>query len=173
MLTKKMVKSLNEQMNKEFYSAYLYLAMSGQSASSGLKGAANWFYVQYQEEMLHFKKFFDYIINQGSAVCLCEVKAPPASFTGLQGMFEATLKHEQFVTKSINNLVDVARQEKDHATEAFLNWFVTEQVEEEANDKDILSRLKMIGKDGNGLYLLDAELAKRTFNPAAASSTAI
>ncbi len=160
-----MAEALNEQMNNEFYSAYLYLAMSAQSASLGLKGAANWFYVQYQEEMLHFKKFFDYILNQGSSISLGEIKAPPASFKSLLEMFEATLKHEQFVTKSIHNLVDIARKEKDYATEAFLSWFVTEQVEEEANDNDILSRLKLIGKDGNGLYMLDMELAKRTFNP--------
>ncbi len=171
MLTKKMCTALNEQMNREFYSAYLYLAMSAQSASMGLKGAANWFYVQYQEEMLHFKKFFDYIINQGSCVNLSHVEAPPASFNSLLEMFEATLKHEQKVTKHIHSLVDIARQEKDYATEAFLSWFVTEQVEEEANDNDILSRLKLIGKDGNGLYMLDMELAKRTFNPAQEATT--
>lgn len=171
MLNQKMVDALNGQMSNEFYSAYLYLAMAAASAAMGLKGAANWFMVQYQEEMVHFMKFYNYVLSQGGAVTLAAVKAPPSTFKSLLDMFEQTLKHEQFITKCINELSDLALKEKDHATAVLLQWYVTEQVEEEANDNDVLARLRLVGKDGNGLFMLDKDLATRIFTPPPATAT--
>ncbi|MBI2438680.1 MAG: ferritin [Lentisphaerae bacterium] len=172
MLNQKMLAALNGQMNNEFYSAYLYLSMSAASAAKGLKGAANWFMIQFQEEMVHFRKFYDYILSQGGAVALAAVKAPPSAFKSLLDMFEQTLRHEQFITECINDLSDLALQEKDHASAVLLQWFVTEQVEEEANDNDVLARLRLIGADGNGLFLLDKDLAARVFTPPAVGNSA-
>jgi len=171
MLNQKMTDALNGQMSNEFYSAYLYLSMSAASAAMGLKGAANWFMVQYQEEMVHFMKFYNYVLSQGGVVTLAAVKAPPSVFKSLQDMFEQTLKHEQFITKCINELSDLALKEKDHATAVLLQWYVTEQVEEEANDNDVLARLRLVGKDGNGLFMLDKDLAARVFVPPPATAT--
>jgi ferritin len=165
MLSKTMAAALNEQINREFYSAYLYLSMSAYSAHIGLKGAANWFYVQYQEEMVHFDKLYHYVLDQGSPVELKAVQAPPVAFKSLMDMFAQTLQHEQFITRSINERVDLAVKEKDHASEVFLQWYVTEQVEEEANDNDVLARLRLAGQDGNGLFMVDNELATRVFTP--------
>ena len=167
-----MVEALNGQMSNEFYSAYLYLSMSAASATMGLKGAANWFMVQYQEEMVHFMRFYNYVLSQGGAVTLAVVKAPPSAFNSLLDMFEQTLKHEQFITKCINELSDLALREKDHASTILLQWYVTEQVEEEANDNDVLARLRLVGKDGNGLFMLDKELAMRIFTPPVTASAA-
>ena len=144
--------------------------MSAASAAMGLKGAANWFMVQYQEEMVHFMKFYNYVISQGGAVILATVKAPPSVFKSLLDMFEQTLKHEQFITRCINDLSDLALKEKDHATAVLLQWYVTEQVEEEANDNDVLARLRLVGKDGNGLFMVDNELATRVFAPSPAAA---
>jgi len=167
MLSEKMQDALNGQLNKEMYSAYLYLAMSAYSTYIGLKGFANWFMVQYQEEMMHAMKIYDYINDQGGQVKLMAIEQPLTEFKSPMDMFEKTLEHEKFITKSINELVDLAIAEKDHATNIFLQWFVTEQIEEESNDKDIIARLKLIGKDGNGLLMLDKELAARVFTPPA------
>jgi ferritin len=167
MLSKKMTDALNDQLNKEIYSAYLYMSMSAYSSYSGLKGFANWFMVQYQEEMAHAMKIYDYIDSQGQQIKLMAINQPPAEFESSLDMFEKTLKHEQFVTKSINDLVDIAISEKDHATNIFLQWFVTEQIEEEGNDNDIISRLRIVGEDGNGLLMVDKELSARVFTPPA------
>jgi len=165
MLSKKMLDALNGQINKEMYSAYLYMAMSAYSQYTGLKGFSNWFYVQYQEEMEHAMRIYNYIHGQGGQVQLKAIEQPPADFGLPMEMFEATLKHEQFITKSIHQLVDLAIAEKDHATQIFLQWFVTEQIEEESNDNEIIDKLKLIGKDGNGLFMLDKELGTRVFVP--------
>ena len=143
------------------------MSMSAHSSYSGLKGFANWFMVQYQEEMVHAMKIYDYIDNQGQQVKLVAINQPPTEFESPLDMFEKTLKHEQFVTKSINDLVDIAISEKDHATNIFLQWFVTEQIEEEGNDNDIISRLRIVGEDGNGLLMVDKELSARVFTPPA------
>ena len=169
MLSKKMEAALNEQLNKEIYSAYLYMSMSAYSTYIGLKGFANWFMVQYQEEMMHAMKFYDYINNKGGRVKLMAIDAPPTEFQSPLDMFDKTLKHEQFVTKRINDLVDLAIKEKDHATNIFLQWYVTEQIEEEANDSDIIAKLKLVGETGEGLFMLDKELAARVFVPPPAS----
>ncbi len=163
MITKKMESALNEQINKEMYSAYLYMAMSADASDKGLDGFARWFMVQYHEEMFHAMKIYEYINDQGGKVTLKGIQEPPSEFSDIQDMFNKTLEHEQFITKSINELVDLAIEEKDHATHNFLNWYVEEQVEEEKNDHDILAKLAMIsgGKGGSGLYMLDKELGAR------------
>ena len=172
MLGKKMETALNRQINNEFYSAYIYMAMSAYSTFIGLKGAANWFTVQSQEEMVHFNKFYKFVLDRGGKIELLAVQKPPFEFKSLTDMFEQTLKHEKFITKCINDLVDLARKEKDHATEAMLQWFVTEQVEEEANPTEILGQLKLAGKDGNGLLMIDKDLATRVFVPPVADPSA-
>lgn len=169
MLSEKMIEALNKQLSNEIYSAYLYMSMSAYSTYIGLKGFANWFMVQYQEEMTHAMKIYDYINDQGGQVKLMAIEQPPTEFESPLDMFEKTLKHEKFITKCINDLVDLAIAEKDHATNIFLHWFVTEQIEEEANDNDIISKLKLVGKDGNGLLMLDKELSARVFTPLTAS----
>jgi len=163
MITKKMEAALNEQINKEMYSAYLYMAMSADATEKGLDGFARWFMVQYHEEMFHAMKFYQYVADQDGKVVLKGIKEPPATFSGIQEMFESTLEHEQFITKSINELVDLAIAEKDHATHNFLNWYVEEQVEEEKNDHDILAKLAMLSdsKKGPGIYMLDKEIGSR------------
>ena len=163
MLSKKMTTALNDQINKEMYSAYLYLAMSAYSDSIGLKGFANWFMVQYHEEMEHAMKIYKYIQDQGELVKLKAIAEPPSKFESAMDMFQKTLEHEKKVTQSINNLMDIAIEMKDHATQIFLQWFVTEQIEEEANDNEIIDKLKMVGQQGNGLFMIDKELEARVF----------
>ena len=170
MLSKKLCNALNKQLNNELYSAYLYLSMSSYAASIGLKGSANWFMVQYQEEMVHAMKFYSYINSRGEHTELAAIAAPPTKFKNLLEMFEQTLTHEQFITSSINELTDLAVKEKDHASQIFLQWFVTEQIEEEENDRDIIGKLKLIGDNGQGLLLLDTELAARVFVPPPAAA---
>jgi len=170
MLNSKMKKALDRQLNNEIYSAYLYLSMSSYAGSIGLRGFANWFMVQYQEEMVHAMKFYNYINSQGEHVDLAQISGPPTSFDTPLDMFQQTLKHEQFITSSINELIDLALQEKDHATNIFLQWFVTEQIEEEENDRDIIGKLKLIGDNGQGLLMLDGELGARVFTPPPATA---
>lgn len=167
MLSKKMEKALNEQINKEMYSAYLYMSMSAHSRNIGLSGFANWFMVQYHEEMEHAMKIYDYVNEQGGKVKLMAIDEPPSAFKGPMDMFQKTLKHEQFITKSINDLMDLAIKEKDHATQIFLQWFVTEQIEEEGNDNEIIDKLKLAGDKGNGLFMIDKELGARVYVPPA------
>lgn len=170
MLNEKMTEALNKHLNTELYSAHLYLSMSSYAGVSGLKGAANWFMVQYQEEMVHFKKFYDFINSRGEQVKLGTIPAPPVEFGSLLDLFQQTLKHEQYITSCINELADLALAEKDHASNIFLQWFITEQVEEEENDRDIIAKLKLIGDNGQGLLMLDAELATRIFVPPPATT---
>ena len=170
MISKKMVQTLNKQLNNELYSAYLYLSMSSFTTFIGLKGAANWFMVQYQEEMTHAMKFYDYLNSQGEHAQLAAIAAPPTEFGTLLSMFEQTLKHEQFITECINDLMDQAVKEKDHATQIFLQWFVTEQIEEEGNDNDIIAQLKLVGDNTQGLMMVDRDLATRVFTPPATTA---
>jgi len=162
MLSKKMEKVINGQLNKEMYSAYLYMAMSSYANSQGLKGIAHWFMVQYHEEMVHAMKFFEYLQNQGNEVALEAIAKPAGLFTTALSLYEAALEHEHFITRSIYDLVDCAVEEHDHASKAFLDWYVTEQVEEEKNATEIVQTLKMIGDNSAALYLYDKELAART-----------
>jgi ferritin len=161
MLTKKMEEALNGQINNEMYSAYLYSAMSADCSFKGLKGFANWFMVQYHEEMLHAMKLYEYVIKMGGKVRLLAIKEPPTAFKSPMDMFEKTLAHEQFITKCIGDLVELSKKEKDHASEVFLQWYVTEQTEEEENDNDIIAQLKLIGSDTAALFLLDKDMAAR------------
>lgn len=160
-----MLKALNEQVNKEMYSAYLYLSMSAHCTNVGLNGFANWFMVQYQEETFHAMKIYNYINEQGEKVVLQAIEKPPSDFGTPLEMFQATLKHEQFITKSIHDLVTLALEERDYATQIFLQWFVTEQIEEESNDNEIISKLKLIGDNTSSLFVLDKELSVRVFTP--------
>ncbi|MBU1695232.1 MAG: ferritin [Verrucomicrobia bacterium] len=161
MISAKMSKAINEQINKELYSAYLYLAMSAQAEEMGLKGFAGWFKIQAGEETGHAMKFFGYVIEQGARVKLAAIEQPPAEFKSAAAMFQETLKHEKTVTASIHALADLAVAEKDHATNSFLKWFVDEQVEEEANAQEIVDLLKLAGDAGNALLFLDAKLGAR------------
>ena len=165
MLSKKMEDAFNEQINKEVYSAYLYQSLSAHATHMSLNGIANWFQIQVQEEILHAQKIYNFINERGGKVKLKIIDGPPSEFKSVIIMFEETLKHEQFITKSINDLMDLAITEKDHASQIFLQWFVTEQVEEEDNVNEILNSLKLIGDSGNGLRMLDKELATRVFTP--------
>ena len=161
MLHKKMAQALNEQINKEMYSAFLYMSMSACSNKAGLKGFANWFMVQYHEEMFHAMKMYEYLQRQGEDVKFETLKAPAAEFASQLDMFTQTLTHEQYITASINELMELAISKKDHATQIFLEWYITEQVEEEENDNDIIAQLKLIGDNPHALLMLDRELAGR------------
>ncbi len=161
MLTQRMEEALVGQVNKEMYSAYLYMAMSSYCESKGLKGFGNWFMVQYHEEMLHAMKIYEYVNRQGGRAVLKALAEPPSEFGTPLDMLKKTLEHERFITKSINELVDLAIEEKDHATQIFLQWYVTEQVEEEENDNDIIAQLELIGDSKQALLMLDKDLGAR------------
>ena len=164
MLKKEMTKALNEQINKEMYSAFLYMQMASYTNDIALKGFANWFMVQFHEEMYHAMKMYEYVQSQGESVTLQAIDAPGSKFKSPLDAFEKTLAHEQFVTQSINDLMDLAIKQKDHATKIFLEWYVTEQVEEEDTANDMIAQLKMIGKDPHALLMMDRELAARSAN---------
>lgn len=163
MLKEKMLTALNEQINAEQYSAFLYLSMSSWFHDKGLPGFANWMYIQYQEELTHANKLFNYVVERGEKPVLKAIDQMPVEWDGIIEIYEATLKHEQLVTSLIDNLVDVAIEVRDHATQSFLQWFVDEQVEEEANVTEILDNLKLINGQGNGIFMLDREMRGRTF----------
>ena len=162
MLTEKMQKALNGQLNAELYSAYLYLSMNAYFKSVNLDGFANWMYYQAQEELEHSMKFYDFVIQRGGNVMLTQIEAPPTEWDSPLAVFEATLAHEQKVTGLINELVEIALGEHDHATNIFLQWFVSEQVEEEENVGGVLEKLKLMGDAKGGLFMIDRELAKRS-----------
>lgn len=162
MISEKMKNALMTQMNKEFYSAYLYMAMSSACTAGGLKGFAKWFMVQYHEEMFHGMKFMDYVHKQGFAADFKPVEGIVMNWKSQLEMFEKTLEHEKFVTKSINDLINLAIDERDHGTQIFLQWYVTEQIEEEDNDNAIIAQLRMINGNPQGLMMLDKELGMRT-----------
>ncbi len=163
MLKEKMLNALNEQINAEQYSAFLYLSMSSWFHDKGLPGFANWMYIQYQEELTHANKLFNYVVERGEKPVLKAIDQMPVEWDGIIEIYEATLKHEQLITSLIDNLVDVAIEVRDHATQSFLQWFVDEQVEEEANVTEILDNLKLINGQGNGIFMLDREMRGRTF----------
>ncbi len=164
MISKKMEKALNDQINAELYSAYLYMAMSAHFSSLNLEGFANWFAIQAQEEAAHAKKFYDYVLESGSRVTLSQIDQPPSEWKDAENAFEEVYKHEQYVTSRINDLVNLAIEEKDHATNVMLQWFVSEQVEEEANASGILEKVRLAGTKGSGLFMMDRELAQRSYD---------
>ncbi|OGP61991.1 MAG: ferritin [Deltaproteobacteria bacterium RBG_13_49_15] len=165
MLIKKVEKALNDQLNAELYSSYLYLSMSAHFKAGNLEGFANWMFVQAQEELMHAMKFYDFITRRGGRVILQPVDAPPNEWASPKEAFEETLKHERKVTGLINNLVEIALSEHDHASNIFLQWFVTEQVEEEESANTVLQQLTFMGEAKGGLFMIDRELAQRTFTP--------
>lgn len=165
MLKKEIAALLNEQVNKEFYSAYFYLDMSNFFELKGLAGFANWFYVQAQEERDHAMLFLTYLKNNSEEVKLEDVKAPAVKFSEFKQPLEATLEHERYVTESIHNLYANALNLKDFRTMQFLDWFISEQGEEEKNAEDLINKFELFGRDGKGLYQLDSELAARVYAP--------
>ncbi len=167
MLSKTMEAALNEQINAEMYSSYLYLSMATWFEDQGLAGCASWMKQQAQEELFHAIKMFDFLAERGGRIILDAIAKPPHEWGSPLEVFEQVLAHEQKVTGLINDLVDLAIAEKDHATNIFLQWFVSEQVEEEDTATSLVRRLKLIGDDANGLFMLDTELGQRRFTPPA------
>jgi ferritin len=163
MISQKMLDALNEQINAEMYSGYLYLAMSAYFTDANLNGFANWMRIQAQEELMHAMKIYDYVNEREGRILLKPIQGPKTEWSTPVEAFEETYKHEQHVTSLINNLVSLAMEEKDYATNSFLQWFVDEQVEEEANASELVNRLKMVAESRGGLFMLDRELAGRTF----------
>ncbi len=161
MVNEKVQKSLNEQLNAELYSSYEYLAMAAYFESENLSGFARWMQLQSQEEYGHAMKFYNYLLQAGGKINLSQIAAPKVGWKSAEEVFKDTYEHEQKVTKAIYALVDLAISEKDHATNIFLEWFVTEQVEEEASALKILDRIKLIGDNNSGLLFLDHELGQR------------
>ncbi|OHB56798.1 MAG: ferritin [Planctomycetes bacterium GWF2_50_10] len=172
MIGKKMEEALNSQVNAELYSAYLYMQMAAYFKHKNLPGFANWMTVQVQEEMLHATKFYNYILDRGGQVKLMSIDGPPTSFESALGIFEMAYAHEQKVTGLINNLVNLAIEQKDHAANMFMQWFVNEQVEEEANASGIVEQLKMADGQPGAVLMLDREMAARVFTPPAAGAGA-
>jgi len=165
MIGKKMEKALNEQINAEMYSAYIYLAMVAYFESENLPGCASYMRVQTQEETAHAMKLFDFVHERGGRVVLKAIEQPPKNWKSPLAAFEAAYEHEQYITSRINNLVDLALQEKDHAANAFLQWFVNEQVEEETSADTVVQNLKMAEKAPGAMFMIDRELGQRTFTP--------
>lgn len=162
MVSKKLETAINEQINAEFWSAYLYLSMSVHFANEGLPGFANWFKVQFQEEQDHAMKLINYLISKGNKVKLKPIEEVDTKWDSLLAAFDDTLEHEKVVTGMINNLVSIARSENDYATENILQWFVSEQVEEEETAQEMIDSLKLIGDNGFGIYTMDKELEARS-----------
>ena len=163
MLKKEVLESINDQINAEYWSAYFYLSMAAYFENRNLPGFANWMKVQYQEEISHVMKFFDYINERGGRVLLKPIDAVKTDWKDEIEIFEDTFEHEQKVTGLINNLVNISFEEKDHATHNMLQWYVSEQVEEESSVDEILQQLKMLKGSNHGLLMLDRELMQRTF----------
>ena len=170
MLDQKIQTALNKQLNAELYSSYLYLSMSAYFQSVNLSGFANWMRIQAQEELVHAMKFYDFINERGSRVMLQPVEGPPTEWSSPLDAFENAYRHEQKVTGLINDLVNLAVKERDHATNIFLQWFVTEQVEEEASADEVVQKLKLMGDARGGLFMLDREMGQRVFTPPAATA---
>ena len=167
-LSAKLQKAISEQINAEFYSSYLYLAMAVHLTEKNMPGCAHWMRMQAQEEVAHAMKFYSYINDRRGRILMKEIKCPPAEWESALDAFQDAFAHEQEVTRRINALVDLALEEKDHNTNSFLKWFVDEQVEEEASVDEVVQKLKLIGGDGGGLFMVDQELGQRTFTPPAA-----
>jgi ferritin len=161
MISKTMEQALNKQVNRELYSAYLYLAMSSHFESVNMKGFAKWMRVQAKEEQAHALKIYDYIIARGGTVSLLDIEAPKAKWSSAGKVFNEVYAHEQKVTAMIHGLVDLAIKEKDHATFEMLQWFVKEQVEEEEHASEIVNQIKIVGDIVGHLFYLDHQLGKR------------
>jgi ferritin len=163
MVKKKVRDAFNKQIQHELYSAYLYLSMAAYMHGQGLDGMAQWLRVQTMEEMTHAMKFFDHILERDGAVELLEIEKPPTTWKSPVDAFKAALKHEQFITGKINDLVTLSNTENDYASKSMLQWFVDEQVEEESNASKNVQNIEMVGDSGNGLLMVDREMGARTF----------
>ncbi len=165
MIKEAMQTAINQQITKEMFSSNLYLAMAAYFQRINFNGFANWMRIQAQEEMSHALKFFDYVLNRNGEPVISAIEAPGTNWKNPLDCFEAALHHEEMITESINNLADLAIKEGDHASLILLQWFVNEQVEEEATSNDIVDRLKLAGDSKSGLFILDNELKQRVFVP--------
>ncbi|MBO5738742.1 ferritin [bacterium] len=161
MISEKINEILNEQINREFYSGYLYLSMSAHLKELGLNGFAKWIKIQAKEEVEHGLKIFDYLINSNSFVTLKQIRTPEFEFRGVLSIFNHIYEHEQCITKSIMKIAQLADEECDRTTLAFIDWFIKEQLEEEEAVKNIIKRLELFGEDKVALYLIDKELDER------------
>lgn len=168
MVSQKLIEALNEQLNFEYLSAHYYLGMAAYFSNEGLDGFANFFMVQAEEERFHARKFYDYINEMDGRVTITSIEGVQNEFDSPIDVFKGALHHEQIVTKRIYNLMDIAMEEREHATVSFLKWFIDEQVEEEAGMKDKITKLERISGNSHALYMMDADLGARTFTPPAA-----
>lgn len=165
MLSEKLHAALNDQMNFEFYSAHAYLAMAAYCTAEAYDGFANFFLVQAEEERYHAMKFYNFLSNLGYRATIDGFEPPHNEFTSILDAFESALSHEKEVTQRIYHLSDIALDEREHATMAFLKWFIDEQVEEESTFDTLINKIKRIQNDSNAIFMLDSELATRTFTP--------
>lgn len=171
MLSKKLHDAINAQINAELWSAYLYLAMSLDAESKGYKGVANWFYVQFQEEQDHARIFMNYLNSLDAKVTLLPIEEVPATWNSVLDMYKQTLEHEKKVTSLINNLALIANEDRDFASINRLTWFIDEQVEEEESARDMITALEAVEDNKYGMYMLDKELAARTYTQASPLAT--
>ena len=165
MISDNVLAELNKQVNEELYSSYLYLSMSAWCEQKNLSGFANWTKIQAQEELAHGMKIYNFINERGGKAVLDTIKAPQSEWDNVVELFEAIYKHEQHISGRINHMTNIAIEEKDHATVNFLQWFISEQVEEEASVSDLLEQIKLVDGKGSGLFMLNRELAQRSFVP--------
>jgi len=165
MISDKLQDAINDQINKELYSEYLYFSMAAYLERIGLPGFSNFMRIQAQEEHVHGVKFYDYLLERQGKVVLQSIDAPQPDFESPKAVFEDTYAHEHFITESINELMTIAIEEKDYASQSFLKWFIDEQVEEEASMDNVLTQIKLISGDGKGMFMLDRELGQRVFTP--------
>jgi ferritin len=168
MLSKTLQSAINDQIKHEFYSAYLYLAMSAYCETINLPGFAGWMRAQHQEELAHAMKFFDFVNDREGSVELQAIEQPPSEFQSPLDIFQRALEHERKISSLIHQLYELAVKEKDYPTQTMLQWFITEQVEEEKSASQVVEQLKIIGNDGGALLLLDRELGGRGAAPEAA-----
>lgn len=171
MISENILKLLNDQIKKELHSAYVYLGIEAYLADLGLKGMANWFRIQTQEELDHAMKFFNYVSEVGGLAQLGTIDEVSTTYDSPLEAMKASLKHEQYITAEIYKIVDAAVEERDHKTNSFLQWFVDEQVEEEANAEDNVKSLEFVKDNPNGLFMIDREMAARVYVPIAAETT--
>ena len=160
-ISKKVEKAFNDQMNREFYSFYLYLAMAGYFEATNLKGFANWMRIQAEEERTHAMRFYDFIANRSWVISLNQIDRPGQVWKSPLDAFGKAREHEQFITANINELADLSLASKDHAAHSFLKFFIDEQIEEEAAAQSVVGKLKLIGKSASGMFMLDNELGQR------------
>lgn len=162
-MNSKLIQAFSSQINKEYFSAFLYLAMSDYFSNNGLKGAANWTYIQYQEELAHAQNMVHYVHARSESVKFEAISDPSGGWSNALDVFKAVLEHEKLVTESIGNLATLAMQSNDHAAYNFLQWYISEQVEEEGNANDIIDKLTLADSNPNALLMIDSQLATRTF----------